>query len=106
MLKGVFQNPVKPDDSTFEIERGKQGKELHITFSKARANRDWDCLFMDEVDDSVTVRCFMDVSIAGRDVGRIVYGLYGNAVPKTVENFRCLCTGAQTQEPARPWGRG
>ena len=102
----MFQKPISADDSTFEIESGKDGRQLRITFSKARANKDWDCLFMDEVDDSVTVRCFMDVSIAGRDVGRIVYGLYGNAAPKTVENFRCLCTGAQTPKPAGPWGRG
>ncbi|KAI3499984.1 hypothetical protein L1887_35798 [Cichorium endivia] len=36
----------------------------------------------------ITHRAFMDV-----DIGRIVIGLYGEVVPKTVENFRALCTG-------------
>lgn len=43
----------------------------------------------------VTTRVFFDIDINQRPAGRIVMGLYGNIVPKTVQNFQTLCAGTQ-----------
>ncbi|XP_032833514.1 peptidyl-prolyl cis-trans isomerase 6-like [Petromyzon marinus] len=39
---------------------------------------------------TVTARVFLDVSVGGEPAGRVVLGLYGHTVPRTVENFVAL----------------
>eukprot|EP00750_Incisomonas_marina_P015010 INCI18052.1.p2 GENE.INCI18052.1~~INCI18052.1.p2 ORF type:complete len:289 (+),score=80.25 INCI18052.1:185-1051(+) len=36
---------------------------------------------------------FFDISIGGQPIGRLVFKLFKSVVPRTAENFRCLCTG-------------
>ena len=38
-------------------------------------------------------KVFFDITIGGKAAGRVVFELFADAVPKTAENFRALCTG-------------
>lgn len=42
---------------------------------------------------SARPRVWFDISIDGYAIGQMVFELYSDIVPKTAENFRCLCTG-------------
>lgn len=41
----------------------------------------------------MTVKCFFDMTADGESLGKIVFELHDDVVPKTAENFRALCTG-------------
>ena len=43
---------------------------------------------------------FFDITIGGSPRGRIEMELYADIVPKTAENFRCLCTGEKGRGPS------
>ena len=42
---------------------------------------------------AITNKVFFDINIDGRETQRVIFGLFGGATPRTVENFRALCTG-------------
>ena len=43
----------------------------------------------------ITDVVFFDIKIGDKDVGRITIGLFGDIVPKTVENFKQLASHTQ-----------
>lgn len=42
---------------------------------------------------TVRPRCFFDIEVGELNVGRVIFELYADLCPITVENFRALCTG-------------
>ncbi|KAK6905282.1 hypothetical protein I203_106104 [Kwoniella mangroviensis CBS 8507] len=45
-------------------------------------------------------RTFFDFSVGDKPLGRVVFELFSDVVPKTVENFRSLCTGEKGISPS------
>ena len=43
--------------------------------------------------NTITDKVYFDVEIDDQPAGRIIFGLYGTTVPKTVQNFKSLCLG-------------
>ncbi|KAL4230521.1 hypothetical protein ACF0H5_010903 [Mactra antiquata] len=52
-----------------------------------------ECADPAQSETTVNPRVFFDVEIGGEPVGRILFELFKDVVPKTAENFRALCTG-------------
>jgi len=51
------------------------------------------CVHCADNPATVTQKVWFDITIDGKLEGRIVFGLFGNTVPKTVENFVALASG-------------
>ena len=42
----------------------------------------------------ISEQVYFDITIGGEKAGRVVIGLFGKTVPKTVENFKKLAEGS------------
>lgn len=47
----------------------------------------------EQTEKSTRSKVFFDVSVGGEQIGRIIFELFNDVVPKTAENFRSLCVG-------------
>jgi hypothetical protein len=54
----------------------------------------------------VTAQVFLDISIKGQHIGRILISLFAKTSPRAAENFRQLCTGEAGVVPPGHEGAG
>jgi peptidylprolyl isomerase len=89
--------PVKAELKKLKLARAKakedEKKAFGGLFNKAGSN-----LYGDQPNNVVVhsgdnPKVFFDMTIGGEAKGKIVMELFSDSVPKTAENFRCLCTG-------------
>lgn len=98
VLDGELWKEIKAGESGWVLDEEEGQRCIIATLIKRDVWIDYFYLLKEHErsDTAITSRCFLDIAIGGQPAGRIVVGLYGNAVPRTVANFRALCTGVES----------
>ncbi|MEW5301586.1 MAG: hypothetical protein WDW36_004437 [Sanguina aurantia] len=85
------------DDCFWTMESGSDDSPQRVLITlckKEMGYQSWTTLLEEDVPDmAITHRVYMQLEAGGKALGRVAIGLYGNAAPRTVENFVALCKG-------------
>lgn len=96
MLKEGSSRPVWSEDAWLRKHAGKTLEEGEKGEDATKQTNE------DEVEEGsgepaakqrANPRVFLKIRIGSESAGRMVIELFSDVVPKTAENFRCLCTG-------------
>ena len=71
------QNRTSPSEETKENDKSKFAENLNPP----------------EPEPTPLPKCFFEVTVDEKEIGKIIIELRSDVVPKTAENFRALCTG-------------
>ena len=110
VIDGLMYNRVNVDDATWDIDDEQGTRVVKLTIAKSTYGDPWKYLTLEEASEKKdqaterthTHKVFLDVQFETSSAPkRIVIGLFGGICPRTVENFRCLCTGEKVAQDAR-----
>ena len=84
------------------LEHGPDGSFIDITLEKqTMGDQSWKLLLESDsravADVAATDYAFFELSKDGEPLGKVVLGLFGDVVPKTVASFKALCTGEKVR---------
>ena len=98
LLNGELPSSIDTEMSYWEMDDdSKSGDRVCVLHLVKKVPQTWEYLLETDMpppaNETVTDKVFFDVTADGEALGRIVFGLYGGQVPRTVANFKALCSG-------------